>query len=440
MGKITPTLIVSILIAVSPVLVQAQSFRATGFRGGNTVPTFRGAFSTRGSINSRNGSTGFTNGRIGSRSSSITGIGKRGFSPGLSNTNRHTFGNNSNLTASTLNSSISTQPQNLIKARKGLVQSGNIHTAGPNQRSFTRNKGLGSSSLNGEQNAPFIPLRKKAGSTFEQSEISNQPAIGMKRVSVSGVVNLRGLSSATRNNGVRPESLKNKGIVANGASSAASNFSNSPTQRTEISHWVDDKTGVLHFSNNVTSFRKGRETIVFVNGKKADSKSAASNSNKTDSTVSKNSLTTPRAAVLKSAVRGNNNSSGSNRGLMLDSDSRSATAFHNNRNYDVFHHHFHSHFFFSPFFTLPQSTFFFAFNPFAFRVFVLSPFFNFSPLHNFFFLSSPFTPLIPSPLFSFRPIFFSPFFTPFTFGSAFFFNNPIISNPIFVLSDSTFIH
>ena len=458
MRKITLTLIIiSAVIAISPVLAQAQGFRANGFRGSSgfgaksfhrrsTVPAFRGVFGTRGTINSTSGNLNFRNGSINKGFTGERGLGQRHLSSGFSNTTRPTFKNNSNLTPSTFNTPISANSQNFINTRGKLVNTPNRSL---NRRSFNTNRSLnsgkGEAITKGRHNMAFIPLRRKTSSTFVESEINNKPANSMETVSTSRGVNLRGLSAVTTINN-RPGALTNteEGEI----NSSPPKLSNSSVRTTEISHWVDNKTGVQHFSNNVTSFRRGRETIVFVNGKKTDSKSAKLNSNKTNTTVSrssKNSLSAPKVAALKPRVTRNNYASDSNRELALDSNSRKATAFHHGRDHKRFHHHFHHHhsFVVSPFFTFPQSAFFFAFNPFVFRALVLSPFFTFSTLPNLFFVTSPFIPLIPSPLFDpfvFRPVFFPSFSNPFSFGSVFFFNNSIIiNNPAFVFSESTLI-
>lgn len=459
MGKICLTLIVSVLIAFSPALVQSQSFRANGLRGssgfgakgfssGNTVPAFRGVFGTRGTINSTRGSLNFRKGSIGNRIVNGRGIGHRGFSPGFSSTNSPTFSNNSNLTPSTLNTPISAHSQNFVNTRGNLVKSVNIPTRSFNHRSFNTNNSRsslqGEAITKGKHNTAVIPLRSKTSSTFKESEINNKPANSIKTVSTSRGVNLRGFSAVTRINNISPGSLTNTEIVEGGINRTPSNFSNSSAVRTEISHWVDNETGVSHFSNNVTSFRKGRETIVFIDGKKVNSKALLSNTNETLATAStslKNTLSSAPKIAAKPAIPQTNNSLRSSRGLIVGNSSVATTNFHGNSHHEGFHHHFHHHHFFvSPFFIFPQSTFLFAFNPFVFRALVLSPFFTFSTLPNSFFVTSPFIPLIPSPLFDpfvFRPVFFSPFFNSFPFGSVFFFNNPIINNPVF--SDSTLI-
>lgn len=456
MRKITLTLIIiSAVIAISPVLVQAQSFRANGFRGssgfgakgfsrGSTVPAFRGVFGTRGTINSTSGNLNFRNGSINKSFTGERGLGQKHLSSGFSNTTRPRFKNNSNLTPSTINTPISANSQNFINTRGKLVNTPNRSL---NRRSFNTNRSLnsgkGEAITKGKHNMAFIPLRRKTSSTFVESEGSDQPANRLKTGSISRGVNLKGLSAVTIiNHG--PGSLTNTEEVE--TNSSRSKLSNTSVRTTEIAHWVDNKTGVQHFSNNVTSFRRGRETIVFVDGKKVDSKSATLNSNKTSTTVfrsSTNSLSGLNIDALEPRVTRNNHASGSKRELALDSISRKATAFHHGRDHKRFHHHsHHNHFFVSPFFTFPQSAFFFAFNPFVFRALVLSPFFTFSTLPNFFFVTSPFIPLIPSPLFDpfvFRPVFFPSFSNPFSFGSVFFFNNSIINNPAFVFSESTLI-
>jgi hypothetical protein len=463
MGKLSLTLIISAVIAISPALVQAQSFRANGFRGssgfgakgfrgGSTVPAFKGVYGARGSMSSAPRSLGFRNasnnkGFIGER-----GFGHRRLSSGFSNTTRSNFSNNSNLTPSTLNTPISAHSQNFINTRGNLAKSANISTRSFNHRSFNTNNSSSSGSLTGEtvtkgkHNTAFIPLRSKTSSTFRESKINNKPASSIKTVSTSRGVNLKSFSTVNRIKNISPGSITNAEMVKGEINRSPSKLSNSSAVRTEISHWVDKETGVRHFSNNVTSFRKGRETIVFVNGKKVDSKSADLNSNKTNTTVSrssKTSLSAPNIAALKPAVRQTNNSLNSSRGLIIEDSSAEPTTFHGKRHDGHFHHHFHhDHFFVSPFFTFSQSTFLFAFNPFVFRALVLSPFFTFSTLPNFFFVTSPFIPLIPSPLFDpfvFRPVFFSPFFNSFPFGSVFFFNNSLINNPAFVFSESTLI-
>ncbi len=457
MGKSALGLAVSLLMVFLPSLVQAQAFRAGGFNGlrggfksgvsgfrngdfsrGSAFPGSKRGF-VRGGVDSAPMGMGLGSGSKDARFTNESGFVKRGFSHGFSSTSRASFGGISNLSPSTLNTptntAFSSQSQDPIYPRGGLSKSTRSGFRGFSSGSFNTT-GFDSSTLEDR-----IGVREKRNTTLIGSTGSTSIgkrtgsfAISNKTVFRSGVV-LGGASTVTGVN-------RGWGIEERESDTAQTGFSTPPDTRGEIVHWIDKKSGVLHFSNNLTSFRKGRETITFVNGKRVDSKRGELNSNKILTTTSR-SLKSPFSASdpIRPKTKRIGGSSDIDSGLVASGGLGADTTlrhrvFHHSGDLKVVDHpHFHHHhpvglfFFINPFFSFPSSTFFFGFNPFVFKSLVLSPF-VFRPLvpSPFF----PFNPLIPPPvLFNdlvFQPLFFPPFFSPFFcsfpfgFGSSFFFN------------------
>ncbi len=435
MGKLRLSLIIFISISILPALSQAQNFRGGGVRGGFGKSGFgtRGltasssGYSLRGGFNRSSFSTNRAAGlRNGGLSSSLVK------QPGFSNTNRTTFGRGSGLTRSTtLGNTLTNQKQNLInsgamprKSYTGLSSGSTYRTSGKNNLDYNK---MGTGVGEGDQ------LISNVGSTFERNEVntgfinSKGPVFksGSSLNSTTAPIRTRNFIN-TSSSSITPITVEEKGTAPGVVSDSST--------RTEITHWVDKKSGVRHFSNNISSYRNDRETITFVGGKKVVSKIGGlkSGDSLVDGSEGFGDAISFTKTATKQAIKQLGKEKGSNNGLRYTA-SEPAQKYHHkphHKDFDRHHHHRHHHddinffFFFNPFFTFPTSTFFFGFNPFVFKALVLSPF-AFRP---FFFPSPFFTfhPIVSSPFlfntFVCPNLFFPSFCNPFAFGSPFFFN------------------
>ena len=434
MGILRLSLIIFISIVLLPVLSQAQNFRgggpgsgfgktgfgARGFTAGSSGYSLRGGFNR--SSFSTNRAAGLRNGGLGSS------LVKQ---PGFSNTNRTTFGRGSSLTRSTtLSNTLTNQKQNLInsgvmprKSYNGLSSGSTYRTSGKDNLDYNK---IGMGGGDGNQ------LISNVGSTFERNEVttgfinSKGPVFksGSSLNSTTAPIRTRNFTN-TSSSSITPITVEEIGTAPGVVTDSST--------RTEIAHWVDKKSGVRHFSNNISSYRDGRETITFVGGKKVVSKIGRlkSGDSLVDGSEGFGDAITFTKTATKPAIKQFGKETGSNNGLRYTA-SEPAKKYHHKPHHKDFDHHRHRHhhdtinffFFFNPFFTFPTSTFFFGFNPFVFKALVLSPF-AFRP---FFFPSAffAFHPIVPSPFlfntFVCPNLFFPSFCNPFVFGSPFFFN------------------
>jgi len=430
MGKLRLSLIIFISISILPALSQAQNFKGGGIRGGFGKSGFgsrgftagisgsslRGGFNT--STFSTNRAAGLRNGGLGSN------LVKQ---PGFSNTKMATFGRGSSLTRSTtLSNTRTSQKQNLINSGVMPGKSYNALSSGSTYSASGKNKlDYDKIGMGGGDDSQLIV---NVGSTFRRNKVTTDFTDSNGPVFKSG----SNLKSTITPNFTNTSSSSITPITVEEIGTAPGVVYDTST-RTEIAHWVDKKSGVRHFSNNISSYRDGRETITFVGGKKVVSKIGGLKSG--DSLVDgsdgfRDAITFTKTAT-KPAIKQSGKETGSNKGLRYTT-SEPTKKYHHKPHHKDFDHHHHRHhhdtinlfFFFNPFFTFPASTFFFGFNPFVFKALVLSPF-AFRP----FFFPPPFftfNPIVSSPFlfhtFVFPNLFFPSFCNPFAFGSPFFFN------------------
>jgi hypothetical protein len=424
MRKVTISLVTSVLIILSPVLVQPQGFGAGGFRGGgfggisrgSTVSGFRGGFSNGGVTPTFRGvdlgsSTGFVS----------SGFGQRGFDSRFSTLTRSSrFGSTSNSTPSNLNTdTLESQLPNAIGPKARLLQP--VHRF----KNFSRGSSKGFVNSGFDQSTTSNLTPSNLNTHILTPRFPN--AIDPKARLVQPIDRLKSFSSSsfTRTNDFKSNSLRNKVITNEEGNTPPDNLSTSPTT-TEIIHWVDRRNGVMHFTNRISSIPKGEETTI-VTGKKAVSTSRESNvgSTLTPSQSSKHTLSLTSESTVGLAMRGTTNSINSDNGSVVDDSSGST------RTKVVFNFFFGTPFFVSPFSFFPGFSFFLGFN--SFNSFFSNPFLFQSLFFPEFFNSFVFQPLFPSPFittFLFPPIapLFSPLFNPFPFGmnfspNAFIFND-----------------
>ena len=432
MGKLRLSLIIFISISILPALSQAQNFRGGGVRGGFGKSSFgsRGftagnsGSSLRGGFNRSTFSTGRTTGlRNGGFGSSFVK------QPAFSSTNRTTFGRGSGLTRSYISNTRTNQRQNLINSGVMPGKSYNGSSSGSTYRASGKNNlDYNKIGTGGEDNNQFIG---NAGSTFGRNEVTSDFINNKRSVFKSGSSLNSSISPIRTRNFANTSSSGITPITVEEIGTAPGVVSDSST-RTEIAHWVDKKSGVRHFSNNINSYRDGRETITFVGGKKVVSKIGGLKSG--ESLVDGNEgfgedITFTKTAT-KQAIKQSGKETGSNNGLRYTTSEPTKKYHHKTHHKDFDHHHHRHHhdtvnffFFFNPFFTFPTSTFFFGFNPFVFKALVLSPF-TFHPFFPSAFFT--FNLIVSSPFlfntFVFPNLFFPSFCNPFAFGSPFFFN------------------
>jgi hypothetical protein len=410
MGKVTLSLIISVLITLFPVLVQAQGLRAGGFgKGGSRSSGFGMNGSSRGGMVSNLG-RGFVNRGTTSNFESMnlgknrgfvnSGFGQGRFSSGFSD-NRSNFTRTSNLTSSTLHTSnFSNRLSTVNRFRsRGLTNSGFSQINPPN---------LNSSNLNVDT-LTHLPnaVNTKAGLIKPVNRVKSFDS-----------------RSITRTNDFN----FNPVITDEETSALTDDLSTPPTTRTRIIR-VERKNGVMHFTN-ISSTSGGEETTktLFVR-KKAVSTSRGSNldgvltASQSKDVLSSNS----KMALGLTKVKPTTNSVSSHHDSVVNDDLVVNKKI-------VFNFFFGSPLFVSPFgFSLffPSSGFFFVcpfnnfffFNPFVFHPLVPSPFFAFRPL-------------VPSPVvfnpFLFHPVFFSIFFNPFPFDSACFLDDTLVFNDLII--------
>lgn len=370
-----------------------------------------------------------------------------GFGQNISNAGP-TFSSSSNLTNSTLGKNISSpQFQSISASRKNTMPPVNKGSTGFDTRRLNK---VGSRFQ--KDTLPTKTGRNYPSSNNNISTISrglNNPLIIDKRASLI----------SKRLNSNRNANLKRRLDGREGSVKPLNEISIASAPNRDIVHWVDRNNGIRHYTNDVNSISEEARTITLVDGQNPRSVSGLSertiNLRDSQSRFREASLTSPDKTgnlVMEKTV----DFPGQRRGFAMGGDHEgrnihnvnhakgfnhnkgfAETDHHNFRHHDFHHGHFfpldpfffgNSFFFFRPFF--PLSSFFFVSNPFIFQPIFPSPFFGFQP----FFV--PAVPIVFIPVFPqfttftpfIDPFLLNPFFSPFFFGTDFFFNSIAFNN------------